>query len=47
MQQVPEEFERVMAAVEAYLRIRKQDYGLGFTVLDCHKGHAEKVQKWL
>lgn len=43
LQQVPEEIERVMAAVEAYLRIRKQDYGVGLTVLEHDKAHAEKV----
>lgn len=32
-----------MAAVEAYLRIRKQDYGVGLTVLEHDKAHAEKV----
>eukprot|EP00268_Persea_americana_P003351 TRINITY_DN11016_c0_g1_i1.p1 TRINITY_DN11016_c0_g1~~TRINITY_DN11016_c0_g1_i1.p1 ORF type:complete len:909 (-),score=191.41 TRINITY_DN11016_c0_g1_i1:321-2897(-) len=41
-EQVPEEIERVMAAVEAYLRIRKQDYGVGLTVLEHDKAHAEK-----
>lgn len=45
-EQVPEEIERVMAAVEAYLSIRKRDYDTGFSVFEFgqehDKGHAEK-----
>ncbi|XP_068659456.1 nuclear cap-binding protein subunit 1 isoform X2 [Aristolochia californica] len=45
-EQVPEEIERVLAAIEAYLSIRKHASDIGFSVFESNeesaKGHPEK-----
>ena len=47
MQQVPEEIERVMLGIEAYLQIRRRVSDLGFSVFedidDTEKALTEKV----
>ncbi|KAF6142693.1 hypothetical protein GIB67_015179 [Kingdonia uniflora] len=43
IEQAPEEIERVMVGIEAYLSIRKRSYDVGFSIIhDSENAHAEK-----